>query len=88
LWSYDLPAGHPTLPIEQIIPGQITSAPPGQWLLPAADGSIHILSADGRLLDRFNYGAALCGLATAQIHGRPVLLVATAQGLEALEVSP
>ncbi len=88
LWSYDLPAGHPSMPIEQIVPGQITSAPPGQWILPAADGSIHILAADGKPLDRFNYGVVLCGLATTQINGRPVLLVASPQGLEALEVSP
>jgi cytochrome c biogenesis protein CcmG/thiol:disulfide interchange protein DsbE len=88
LWSYDLPPGQPGVPIEQIIPGQVTTAPPGQWLLPAADGSIHILTAEGRLLDQFNYGAVLCGLATTQIAGKPVLLVATAQGLEALEVSP
>jgi thiol-disulfide isomerase/thioredoxin len=88
LWTYDLPPGHPSLPIEQIVAGQVTSALPGQWILPAADGSIHILAADGKPLDRFNYGSALCGVATAQIGGRPVLLVATAQGLEALEVGP
>lgn len=88
LWTYDLPPGHPSLPIEQIVPGQVTSAPPGQWILPSADGSIHILAADGKLIDRFNYGSALSGLATAQINGKPVLIVGTPQGVEALEVSP
>jgi hypothetical protein len=58
----------------------------GQWLLPGADGSIHILSADGRLFDKFNYGAALQGLATVEINGQPVLVVASANGLEAWRV--
>lgn len=88
LWSYDLPPGHPNLPIEQIVAGQITAALPGQWILPAADGSIHILAADGKPIDRFNYGAALCGVGTAQINGRPVLVVASPAGVEALEVGP
>lgn len=86
LWTYDLPPGHPAMPIEQIVPGRVLSAPGGQWLLPAAEGSIHILRADGQLIDRFNYGSALSGLATAEINGRPVLLVASGQGVEALEV--
>ena len=88
LWTYDLPPGHPALPIEQIVPGRVQTAPGGQWLLPAADGSIHILRPDGQLIDRFNYGLALSGLATAELAGRPVLLVASGQGVEALEVAP
>jgi thiol-disulfide isomerase/thioredoxin len=88
LWSYDLPPGHPSLPVEQIIAGQITPALPGQWILPAADGSIHILAADGKPIDRFNYGAPLCGVGTAQIAGRPALVVASPTSIEALEVLP
>jgi peroxiredoxin len=86
LWSYALPQGVYPGPIELVIPGRVTRDGPGQWLLPGPDGSIHILSADGRLLDKFNYGAALQGLATIEIGGRPVLVVASPGGLEAWRV--
>jgi thiol-disulfide isomerase/thioredoxin len=87
LWRRELPRGVHQQPIEMIIAGKLKSDGPGVWLLPAADGSIHVVSADGKQTDRFNYGSALSGLATAEINGRPVLLVASAaKGLEALEV--
>jgi len=85
-WSYPMPRGVHRQPIETIIAGKITRDGPGQWILPGSDGSIHFLSADGKPLDRFNYGAALHGLATIAIDGRPVLLVASANGLEARRV--
>ena len=86
LWSYALPQGVLSQPIEPIIAGKLTSGPAGQWLLPGADGSIHILDADGKLLDSFNCGAALCGLATVEIDGKPALVVATPGGVEAWRV--
>jgi peroxiredoxin len=86
LWSYPLPKGLPRQPIEPIIPGQATPEGPGVWILPGADGSIHFVSADGKPLDQFNYGAILGGLATAMIDGKPVLLVASENGLEALRI--
>ena len=82
LWRYELPKGVHQQMIEPIVAGRMTPSGPGQWLLPAADGSIHIISADGKLLDRFNYGATLSGLATVQINGRPVLLVSSFKGTE------
>ncbi len=86
LWTYNkLPEGVPP-PIEPIIAGRVTREDPGQWLLPGPDGSIHILSVEGKLVDKFNYGAALQGLATVDIDGRPALVVATAKGLEAWRV--
>ncbi len=86
LWTYNkLPEGVPP-PIEPIIAGRVTREDPGQWLLPGPDGSIHILSVEGKLVDKFNYGAALQGLATVDIDGRPALVVATAKGLEAWAV--
>ena len=56
LWNYPLPPGVQPQPIEPIIAGQLTREGPGQWILPGPDGSIHILSADGKPLDKFNYG--------------------------------
>lgn len=86
LWDYVLPSGVPQQPISIIIPGRITRDGPGQWILPGLDGSIHFISADGKLLDKFNYGAMLQGLTTIQIDGQPALVVATEKGLEAWKV--
>ena len=70
LWRYSLPTGLQPQPIEPIIAGRLARDGPSVWLLPGPDGSIHILAADGRLIDRFNYGAVLQGLATVEIGGR------------------
>lgn len=86
LWSYPLPVGVQPQPIEPIIAGKITKDGPGQWLLPGPDGSINIISANGKHIDSFNYGAALQGMATAEIDGQPVLIVATVNGLEAWKI--
>ena len=83
LWEYMLPDGVQPRPIEPIVAGRIKGEGPGQWILPGADGSIEFISADGKLLDKFNYGAALQGLATVEIDGQPALVVSSANGLEA-----
>jgi hypothetical protein len=36
------------------------------------------LKADGSLLDKFNNGTALCGLAGAKLAGKQVLLISSA----------
>jgi len=86
LWSYALPEGVHQYPIEPIIAAQLTAAPPGQWVTAGVDGSIHVIAADGKPIDQFNYGAIIHGLAAVQIEGRPALIVASPDGLEALRV--
>jgi outer membrane lipoprotein-sorting protein len=86
VWSYPLPVGVPSQPIEPIISGKLTNDGAGQWILPGPDGSIHVISADGKPLDKFNYGAVLHGLATFQAAGQNVLVVASPNGLEAWKV--
>ena len=86
LWSYTLPEGVQPQPIERVVVGKATSDGPGQWLLPGPDGSIHILALDGKLIDRFNYGVALAGLAAVEIDGKPALVVSSANGVEAWRV--
>jgi len=82
LWQYLLPEGVHERPVEQIVAGRLAGNT-GQWILPGCDGSIHILSPKGELIDRFNYGQLLTGLAVVEHQGRPVLVVATGEGVEA-----
>lgn len=86
LWKYLLPAGVQPQPIEPIISGRLTREGPGQWILPGPDGSVHVIATDGKLLDKFNAGVALQGLATAELDGRPVLAISSVNGLEAWKV--
>ncbi len=78
--SYTLPTGNLPGWIEPIVAGHLAAGGPGCWFLPATDGSIHILAADGQLIDKFNFGATLTGLATLVLDGRPVLVVASRPG--------
>jgi hypothetical protein len=87
LWSYPLPLGARSTPCDILIAGRLRSGQPGQWLLTGADGSIHILDADGQLFDRFQYGDELTGISTTTVDGQPVLLVSTAHGLTAWRVT-
>jgi thiol-disulfide isomerase/thioredoxin/outer membrane lipoprotein-sorting protein len=83
LWEYPLPVGVQPQPVEPIVSGRITKDGPGQWILPGADGSVHFLSAEGKLIDKFNTGAVVQGLATVEIDGKPALIVSSPHGIEA-----
>ncbi|HUY89688.1 MAG TPA: redoxin domain-containing protein [Pirellulales bacterium] len=91
LWNYPLPEGmHQHAAFEMVATGNLLGGETGQWVIAAADGSIHILASDGSLIDRFNFGASPSGIAVAQLDGRPALLLATDEGLEAwqFEIPP
>lgn len=84
LWRYSLPDGehrHPAF--EMVTAGDLLGIGVAQWVIAAADGSIHILAINGSLVDSFNYGAAPSGMAVATLDGRPALLVATDKSVEA-----
>ncbi len=83
-WRHALPDGeHRHRAFEMVTAGDLLGVGIGQWVLAAADGSIHILSSDGGLVDRFNYGAAPSGMAVANLDGRPTLLISTDKAVEA-----
>lgn len=86
LWEYSLPDGVHPQPVERIVPGRLFPDRPGQWLLPGPDGSVHVVGADGRPLDRFSFGVAPAGLATAEHNGQTLLITASQNGLEAWRV--
>ncbi|MCA9246058.1 MAG: redoxin domain-containing protein [Planctomycetales bacterium] len=87
LWRYRLPDGFPNPLVERIIPVEISGAA-GGWLFPAADGSIHLVDAEGRLVDSFTYGAELTGLALVSHGNQSTLLVATVEGLSSWRIAP
>lgn len=86
-WTYDLPSGFHESPIERIIPVRL-SGDDGGWLLPGPDGSIHLLTNGGALVDSYHHGAALTGLAITPFETGPVLFVSTPKGLTAWKIEP
>ena len=84
-WNYPLPPGLPRTPIEFVTSGDLLDEV-GQWLFAAADGSIHIVSADGDFSDYFNFGELLTGIAVGQLGDAQALLVATPTGVTAWRV--
>ena len=84
LWNYPLPAGaqrHPAF--EMVVAGNLLDSDVALWAIGAADGSIHLVGADGSAIDQFNVGSALAGLAVAHFNGRATLLASTDEGVEA-----
>ena len=88
LWKYTLPKGMVQHPVEQIVHGRLLPGKTEQWILVGADGSVHILDKAGQLVDRFNVGELITGVAVAQHEGAPVLVVATPQQVIAWSVTP
>jgi len=88
LWSHPLPRGAHQTAVDRAVAGNVLGSGPAQWIFPGPDGSLHILTHDGKLLDHFTYGDRLTGLAITTIKGKPVLLVATTQAVEAWQIEP
>jgi hypothetical protein len=87
MWEYELPKGFYSSLIEPLTwGGLLADEGPGQWIVAGADGSVHILSAQGELLERFNYGRRITGIAVADLPGGPALLLATARSVEAIRL--
>ena len=76
-WSYPLPPPTHQNPIRTVISGRFLSQDSVQWLMPCADGSIHIVTENGDFFDYFYYGKRLHGLAATRWNDQAVLLVAT-----------
>jgi hypothetical protein len=92
LWSYPMPSqSHPRY-VEAVVAGKLFADQPGQWLLPSADGRIHVLDAEGNPIDVFATGKSVAGVATAAWDGKQVLLVSSAplpaQGPDAPPAEP
>lgn len=86
-WNYKLPAGAHQQPIEPIASGNLLDGHQGEWWFAAADGSIHVVTEDGKLFDSFARGCVLSGLATCQPGENGLLVIAAADGVTAVSVS-
>lgn len=80
-WTYDLPASVHQRPIEAVVASQLRGDDQGEWWLAGPDGSIHLVSDDGKLHDSFNYGAVLNGLVAGRVGDKPMLIVSTDEGV-------
>jgi peroxiredoxin len=87
VWEYPLASGIYASPVEPIVWGQLTEDGPGQWVLAAPDGTIHLVGDDGTPIDSFVHRGPITGLAVARLEGKNVLVVCTPDGIEALAVS-
>ena len=87
LWSYPLPIESHYGYVEAVTAGKLFTDQPGQWLLASADGRIHFLDAQGKLIDVYATGKTLAGVATAEWDGKQVLLVASS-GVPGPETGP
>jgi hypothetical protein len=85
-WNYPLPAGVHQRPIDPVVSSHVLAGYAGEWWLAGPDGSIHLITEDGRLFDSFHFGAALSGIAVTKLDEQPVLWVATDNALTAQEI--
>jgi len=77
LCNHPLPKGVHRAPVEEIVAGNLAPKGRGQWLCPGSDGSILVIAADGRLVDRWQTGSLISGLAAMIADGQPVMVVAS-----------
>ncbi|WP_145097786.1 TlpA disulfide reductase family protein [Anatilimnocola aggregata] len=85
-WNYQLPPGAHQQPIEPIASSQVLEGHQGEWWFAAADGSVHLVSEDGKLHDSFATGSVLSGLAVAKLSQGGLLLISSTSGLSASQV--
>jgi len=87
VWKHPLPDGvHRDGPIEPIAWADLFGTPRRQWIIAAPDGSVHLLWADGRIIDHYQHGAALVGIGGYRFQESGYLLVATRNSFESLRI--
>jgi hypothetical protein len=85
-WNYPLPLGVHQNPIEPVAASNILPGHQGEWWIAGPDGSVHVISADGRLFDSFFTGTPLMGIAAAKIDGKSVLFLSSGDRVTAWTV--
>jgi len=73
VWQYQLPVGTFSTDLRFVQSADLLGDGFGQWLVAAADGTLHIVSADGEFADQFATGKQLSGFAAGR-HGTDAVL--------------
>ncbi len=87
-WQYELPAGSFPTQVSFITSAEILADGERHWLVAGPDGSVHVISNDGRFTDKFHTGEALRGLAGGRDGKTGILVVSTHTGICAWRVVP
>jgi hypothetical protein len=85
-WGYELPAGEYSgliPPIQRIS----NSASDSYHIVAGPDGSLHFVGTDGKLVDRFDYGKSIAGLAAVPSKEGTILLVSAGNRLTAWRIT-
>ncbi len=86
-WQLDLPDGvHRDGPIEPVAWADLLGTPRRQWLIASPDGSVIVLWADGRVVDRYRHGAAIVGLGGYRSGKDGFIVIATKDAVEGYRV--
>lgn len=89
LWNYPLPAGVqpvPQMQNEMVVGGRVFDEGPGVWVFAGADGTVHLVAADGKPIDQFATGEAIHGLALGMLDGRATLFISDAKSVTAFRL--
>jgi hypothetical protein len=86
-WNYPLSSGTFVRPIDFVASGHLRAGSKGEWLVAWGDGSVHIVSEDGKFSDSFNTGVEIRGATILENEGQPLLIVASPNEVLAWEVS-
>ncbi len=86
LWTYELPQGIPKRPIDYLTSADVMPNGDSIWIALGSDGSVHFIDSDGLLIDSFNYGQYVYGLAVANWNGQRVLILSDDQGVKAYQI--
>lgn len=87
-WRYTLPAGSFPSQVRFVTSAPLLADHEPLWLIGGTDGSLHMISSDGRFTDHFQTGSALTGIAGTRYGQQRVLIVSTPTGVKAWEVLP
>jgi outer membrane lipoprotein-sorting protein len=87
-WRYRLPAGTFSTQVSFVTAAEILGYGQYDWLIAGPDGSVHIISGDGRFTDKFQTGEVLRGLAGGRQGDAGILVVSTQKGICAWSVTP
>ena len=86
LWTYELPQGIPKRPIDYLTSADVLPNGDAIWIALGSDGSIHFIDKDGLLIDSFNHGQFVYGLAVANWNGKRILILSDDDGVKAYQI--